>query len=175
MKRLIAAIFVSAYLLGPALADARKDAEYIVSQTVNETLFSGAMQALMPVIASAIQNDLGKLGVPVTKPETLIKILFEEFMDDFVIQMQSATVDYYYTEFSASELGDIAGFYRTPTGQALLKKTPELMAFGAETGRRVGGTVGQSVAGRLADRIEKDGIELTTPENRQKLLNALRQ
>lgn len=174
MKRLIAAVFVSVYLLGPALADARKDAEYIVSQTVNETIFAGALKALMPTLASAVQNDLGKVGVAVTQPETLIRLLFQEFMTEFIMQMQSATVDFYYTEFSASELGGIAEFYRTPAGRALLKKPPALMSFGAATGQRVGGSVGKSVGGRMADRIEKDGIELTTPEDRQKLLNALR-
>lgn len=49
-------LLVLIFVTGPALADPQDDVDYIVSQTVTQTLFEAALRAQGPMIASAVQK-----------------------------------------------------------------------------------------------------------------------
>lgn len=173
---LLKATALSIALLGTgAQADPQADADYIVSQTMTREMFEGAIAAQRSLIISAIQNDLRAQGINLPDPDRFFDLFLEEFIAEFTDSMRDQSASIYLDRFSAEELADIAGFYRTPAGQALVAATPDLMMAGAEMGQQAGMQAGMNAAGRLADRIEAEGlIEIEDPGMMDRLLDALR-
>ncbi len=168
---LLAVIFIG----GPAFADPQADADYIVSQIVTQTLFEGAIKAQAPMITSAVQNDLRAIGIELPDPDRFMELFIAEFIGEFTTSMQAQTGEIYLDKFSADELHEIASFYRTPAGQAMIDATPDLMLAGAQLGAKAGQQAGRNAGRRLADTIEAEGLMLVEdPSLMQKLLDALR-
>jgi hypothetical protein len=156
------------------MADAEDDATYIVEQTVNDEMFAGALTALGPIIAGAIENDLRLQGITVSDMETFSQIVFEEFLGGFTDEMQTVTVQFYLETFTEDELGGIARFLRSDPGQAYVHYTPELMKFGSQQGERIGGIAAERAGPRIAARLEREGVEIAEQSMMEKLIDALR-
>ncbi len=137
-----------------------EDAAFIVEQTVNKTIFTGAFEALRPTLSSAVQFELEKQGVTASDPEAYLDIYIEEMVAEFVDLMRIETIQYYKSKFSEQELADIAAFYATQSGQAMIKLTPELMQFGAEAGARTGQIAGAQAYKRVELRLQAEGITI---------------
>jgi hypothetical protein len=160
----------------PVLADAKSDAAYIVEQTINRSIFEGALIALRPVILSAVENDLRKEGITVSNVGSFMDIIMDEFMDGYVVIMQDKTLPYYLESFTDEQLSDIAAFYATDSGKTLISKTPELMQFGATTGATAGQAAMEQAKGRVRQRLIDENIDVTNGDKSmmQKLLDTLK-
>lgn len=158
----------------PLLADPQADADYIVSQTATRAMFEGAISAQRSVIIGAIQNDFRSQGITLPDPERFFDLLMSEFIDEFTQVMQAQTASIYLTNFSEGQLAEIADFYKTESGQALLAATPTLMMEGARMGQAAGEQAGANAGKRLAARIEEEGlIVVEDPGMLSRILNAL--
>jgi len=156
-------------------ADPQADADYIISQTVTREMFEAAISAQRPIIISAIQNDLRAKGITLPDPDRFFDLLMSEFIDEFTRTMQSQTASLYFDNFSEQQLADIAAFYKTESGQALIAATPAIMMEGARMGHVAGQQAGANAGARLADRIEAEGlISIDDPGLMSRLLEALR-
>jgi uncharacterized protein len=174
MRRFMLAAILALFAT-PAWAASHSDADYVASQTVTEAVFLGALSALKPVISSAMENNLRKQGIEVSDPGAFADIVFQEFLGSFVEQMRIETARYYKQNFSPADLADIAEFYASAPGQELLRQVPAMTEFGAVMGAAVGQAVGVTVGARIADRLEEEGITLTSePSMMQRLIDALR-
>ncbi len=154
----------------PLAAGPKEDAEYIIQQTMSEKVFAGALKAMELVISKAVATDLRKKGVVVSDVASFTRILGEEFMSEFTVRMQRAVLPYYMEKFSATQLAELASFYRSDTGQYLIKITPELTQLGAKLGRKTGIEAFGKVKGRLARRLRAEGITVTKDKNMMKRL-----
>lgn len=144
--------------LTPAWADPQADADYIVSQALTKDIFEGAIQSQRSLILSAIQHDLIQSGVSLPDPNRFFDIFIEEFIDEFTLSMRQQSAPIYLDAFTAEELSEIAAFYRTEAGQALLRQTPQLMAAGTALGQQAGLQAGQNASGRVIARLEREDI-----------------
>ena len=158
---------------GGAQADPRADAEYIVLQTVNETIFEGAFVAMGPMISDAIQQRLRSQNVEVSDPQKFTEIVLDVFVADFTTQMQEVTIQKYIEVFSEKELAELAAFYRSDAGAAYLRHTPALMAFGAEQGEKIGQQVGTKLGPSIAQHLKEAGIDVTRRGTMDKLIEVL--
>ncbi len=159
----------------PTMADPQKDADYIVEQTVTRAMFEGAILSMRPVLISAITNDLRQKNIEVSDMEGFFDIFVEEFIDEFTAGMRSETANLYLELFSPEELADLAEFYKSPTGQKLVEKTPILMQASAQLGAKVGERAGENAGKRVAKRLEQEGIVLNNDKSlTQKIIDALR-
>lgn len=113
-----------------AQADPKDDAEYIVGQTVTRAMFQGAISAQRPLIVGALENELRSAGLTLPDPDRFFDLFMAEFMEEFLVAMQEQTASLYLENFSEQQLADIADFYRTDSGQALISATPVLMIEG---------------------------------------------
>ena len=163
-------------LTGTAVtANPQKDADYIVSQTMTEELFAGAIAAQRGLIISAIQNDLRQQGITLPDPDRFFDLFMEEFLAEFTQSMRDQSAEIYIDRFDDDDLAAIAAFYKTSAGQALIAATPDLMMAGAEMGQQAGQLAGINAGARLADRIEAEGlIVVEDPNMLQRLLDSLR-
>lgn len=142
------------------VASPEENAAIIVEQTVNEAVFLGAFDALRPTLSSAVQFELEKMGVTVSDPEAYLDIYIEEMIAEFVDLMRIKTIKFYLSNFSEQELADIAAFYTSHSGQAVIRLTPELMQFGARAGEQTGRIAGAQAFERVKLRLKVEGITI---------------
>lgn len=162
-------------LTTPAQADPQADIDYIISQTVTRPLFEAALEAQRDLITGAIQNDLRVKGITLTDPDRFLDLLVGASIDEFTLEMQEQTKTTYRSTFSDKELMDIAAFYKTDSGQALINATPLLLSEGSRLGRIAGEKAGLNAGRRLGDRIENEGLIVTEdPGVLQQLLDYLK-
>ena len=143
----------------PVRADAASDAAYIVEQTVTDEIMAGSMQALAPLLASAMESDLRRGGVTINDQGRFLAVVFDEFYPPFVAALRAELAGLYVASFSPRELAEIAAFYRTETGQTLLRRMPGMMVEVAERSR----TLGVEVAGdidpeKFLARLKREGV-----------------
>lgn len=156
-------------------ATPQEDADYIADQTVTRELFEAALEAERSTIVSAIQFDLQSKGVILPHPDRFLDLIMEEFIDGFTETMQNETANLYVKQFSEQELADIAAFYRTEAGQALINQTPELLLESSRNGRIAGERAGENLGKRLTARIKAEGlIEVDDPSLLSRLIDALK-
>jgi hypothetical protein len=157
--RILLTPFIVFYLFTtPLAADPNEDAKYIVSQTVSEEIFAGALKAMTPLIANSLIGQLQQRNITVNDAEALTKIIGEEFLVGFTQGMQKEAIPFYLKNFTPEQLADLTTFYKTETGQALIHKTPELMQFGTDAGQKVGRIATQNVMPRIEQRLKDEGV-----------------
>ncbi len=156
-------------------AGATEDARYIVTQTFTKRSVEGALRAIGPVLSSALENDLRKKGIEISDLATFQRLIADAFMSEYISKMQQQLEKYYTDNFTASELADIARFYRSDAGQAVIKKTPDMMKFGAIEGKRIGRNAAIHAAPNIKKSLKASGIVITKNKSMmQKLLDALK-
>ena len=177
ISNLLRHALVGVYFLATPLtasADARSDATYIAQQSLTEEMFRGAFTAQRPVLISAIQNDLRAEGIKLNKPDIFFDLFIEAFIDEFVEGMQRESIEVYLQMFTVEELSGITTFYMTDTGQAFLKKSPELMQRGADIGMQIGFKAGANAGPRLAKKLREEGVlEFEDPGILDRLIDIL--
>lgn len=175
MRNALASAAVTLALAVPGWGGPAEDAQSIVEQSLTREIFEGALRAQRPVLVSAVENDLRQQGITISEPARFFDILVEEFIDEFTETMQEETVAIYLDLFTPEELRDIAAFYATPSGQALLRNTPDLMQAGATLGQKAGEAAGRNAGPRVADRLSEEGIVIDDdPGLTRRLIDALR-
>ena len=174
MKHLTKSALAFCLLSLPALADTQEDVDYIVSQTVTRAMFEGALSAQRPLIIGALENQFRADGIVISDSEAFFDIFIDEWIDEFTASMQRQTGQIYFDLFSEKEIADIAGFYRTDSGQALIEQTPALMQAGAQLGQIAGQQAARSTNEAVANRLEQEGITIGDKSLTQKILDALR-
>ncbi|GFE51391.1 hypothetical protein So717_31440 [Roseobacter cerasinus] len=160
MKTFLMTAALALSLAAPVAADPEKDADYIVAQTVTDELFLGALTAQRPLVRDALTQQFGQRGIVISDMDRFMDIFFAEFVGEFTDTMRGEIRKLYLAEFSPDELSTIAEFYATPAGQSLVERTPELMLTLAQTGQVAGQRAGENAGGRVARRLEDEGISL---------------
>ena len=171
MKNFVLALALSCAAPITALADTTQDVTYIVGQTVNRTIFEAALQAQRPVLTSALQHEWAQRDIHVSDADAFFDVLIDEWIDTFTEIMQANTAEVYLDRFSAQEISDMAAFYRTKSGQALIRETPYLFQAGAKLGEQAGTQAFQQVRPRILKRLEEGGIEVGSQSTLDKLID----
>lgn len=163
------------FFAAPSWAGPQEDATYIVEQTVTKSMFEAALEAQRPLIIPAMENQLAKKGVVFSDITGFANIFMEEFIDEFTEFMQRDTVGLYLAQFSPEELSEIAAFYSSTAGQALLRETPKLMQNAARIGQLAGIEAGRNAGPRVAARLQEEGITVENDKSlTQRLIDALK-
>ncbi|KCV81925.1 hypothetical protein ATO10_08768 [Actibacterium atlanticum] len=169
MKRLCTFALLVATAL-PATATPQDDARYIVEQTVTEQLFEAAILAQQTYISAAISHQLAQQGIEVSDMPAFMGIIVDEMLASFTAGMKAEMETFYVENFTDKELADLAKFYATPTGQALMAKQPELISHSTAAGAQVGRDVQQGLLPAVAARVNADGIEIGEPGMTERFL-----
>ena len=157
------------------VADPQADAEYIASQTVTREMFEGILAVQRPVIVDAVQHRLSEGGILLPNPNRFFDLIMEEFVGEFTDGMRDQTADIYLAAFSPEHLAEIAAFYKSEAGQAMIAATPGLMMAGAEMGEEAGRRAGANAGRRAAQRLESEGLIIVEdPALLRKLIDAMR-
>lgn len=109
-----------------------------------KTIFPLIMNAMRP----AIVQDRPEVGKDFDALMPGLMRLMESRADDLVASMAAV----YARNFTVVQLREIADFYRTPTGKAMLEKQPVL----AQESLQVGQRFAQSLAGEFQTQIRNE-------------------
>ena len=78
----------------------------------------------------------------------------------YYASMVDSVAAIYANNFSAAELRDIEAFYRQPTGQKLLEKSPAIAQQAAQVGQDIGRKAADDLRARLTDALRQKGHKL---------------
>lgn len=134
------------------------DARYIASQTASARIFEGSLKAQRHILSAALTQMMGEKGYVVKDPDQFLDIWMEELIGVFSEVMQDEMAAAYLDLFSQSELRDIVDFYRTESGQALIRATPDMVAISTKLGAKAGQIAVLKTGRRFAERLEEEGI-----------------
>jgi uncharacterized protein len=113
------------------------------------TMLPAIMQQLKPLIAKGnplIERDYDAL-VPV-----MMKIMNSR-MDEFL----NSGARIYARHFTAEEMRQVVGFYRTPAGRKFLQKQPEVFEESMALGQQFGQAMARDVQDRMSEELRKRG------------------
>jgi uncharacterized protein len=105
------------------------------------TMLPAIMQQLKPLIAKGnplIERDYDAL-VPV------------------MMKIMNSRMDEYARHFTAEEMRQVVGFYRTPAGRKFLQKQPEVFEESMALGQQFGQAMARDVQDRMSEELRKRG------------------
>lgn len=132
-------------------ADAQTPPESLLVVAREVVTLSGAednMRNMMQTLAPAMEADIIARGAPRALAVRFSELFIEEFESEVPQVLELAAVAYA-GAFTEQQLIDLRDFYRTPTGQALRERTPELTQAMTRAGMIIGQQAGQRVLARL--------------------------
>jgi len=124
-------------------SDKRALLEELVSMVNGEQVARQMFDQLGPLVEQQFGRALDQL-LPKTIDRTAAAADIQSFQKDLVTriangvlaQLKDLMMDVYGSSFTTAQLRELVAFYRTPTGQVLLKKMPEISQKGAAAGQQ---------------------------------------
>jgi hypothetical protein len=77
-----------------------------------------------------------------------------------ISELEDSMVDIYTNNFSAGELRDLIAFYKSPTGQKFLQKTPLVTQQTMAAGQKFGQSAGAEAQKEMIEQLRNKGHTL---------------
>ena len=149
------------FLCGPVRAQAQDaDAQAAARELITTMKLGDQFKAMMPMIFKAFKPAIVQNRPDVDRDfDALVPILLGK-MSDRVKELEDAVVVVYASNFSAAELRDLTAFYKSPTGQKLLQKTPFITQQTMAAGQKFGQTAGAEAQKEMMEQLRNKGHSL---------------
>jgi uncharacterized protein len=151
-KRSLSYVFWLFLLVTPAFSQTVQDSH---EQAVLDFLNALKMENILRNISSALVDNLIKANPPLA-PE---RDLLVEWSQKYVTWEAAVPelIKAFKETFTEPELREITGFYKTPAGQKMATKLPELMTTAAKVGGTLAGTHIPDLQRMLEERLKQKG------------------
>jgi hypothetical protein len=148
---LIAVLAVSVLAAGQTTSPQSLSPDEAKVLKVKEVLrLSHALENATKAMQQGMAKQKRLLPLPTAAQDDFERMFFEKVNGQAVIDI---AVPIYVETFTSEELDEIIAFYKTPLGQKLLEKTPQLtmsvMNQCGDLGRKVGAEVGTEISRKL--------------------------
>jgi hypothetical protein len=121
-------------------------------ELVDTMRLTDQFKAMLPNILQAVKPMIAQNRPDVTRDLDALTPVMLEGMTANVTALADEMAAVYAKNFSAAELRDLITFYKTPTGQKLLDRTPAI----TQQSLAVGQAWGQKIAGELQSRMTEE-------------------
>lgn len=141
-----AAFFLTSTASAQSIAEERLSiAREIVELSGATDNMRSMMQTMQPILRDGIRSR----GLSEEQAEVFVRYFTEEFQADMprIIEMAAAT---YADTFSVEELTELRAFWASPTGRALRRNQPNILAMMTRAGALFGEQAGMRAAQRMA-------------------------
>ena len=170
-----AALTLALCLPHMAHADARQDAIFIAEATITHEIYGAAMSLMAPVMGDAMATQFRQAGIEVSDMDGFVTVITDVMAALFVKRMREEFVPVLLDLYSETELADIADFYATDSGVALIGNTSAMMQAGQSIGARLGQEIAVQAMPRIAARLESENIVITRdPDMMRRLIDLLK-
>jgi hypothetical protein len=169
MRLMIAAVAFSLSLLfatSPAPAQApppeapSPEALAAARELVVASRAADQVKRVMPLLMQQLKPAIVQGRPEVDKAYDAVTPILLESLNNRLQEFIDRIAPIYARNFTAGELGDIAAFYRTPTGQKLLEKLPGVMQQSLAVGQQFGQTLALDMQQRILEEMKKRGYDI---------------
>jgi uncharacterized protein len=163
----VAALVVAVFLFASPLARAQlaapappPDALAAARELVTTMHMVDQFKALLPMIMKNLKPAIVQNRSDIERDyDAMTPILLDGFQAR-VGELSEAVAIIYASNFSAEDLQTLTAFYKTPTGQKFLQKTPGVAAQTMAAGQKFGQSVATELRQRMTDELRKKGHDL---------------
>lgn len=179
MKKVLSIFsLISILQAGTAASDPRRDATFLVDTLVSDELIQATLESMRPLLKQAFRApfESGSNARTLSKEaqNALIEAVYNQFANDFRVEMRQELISIYQGELSADTLAETARFFGTPEGQEFARALPRFTQRGSEAGQIVGSRVGRTVFPIVLRRLVEEGSPVFKPTEIEVFENMLR-
>lgn len=117
-------------------------------------------KAMFPVIINGLKPAIVQGRAEVARDyDAMMPTMTDAFMKRFD-EMSDGVATIYASNFSTEDLHMMTAFYKTPTGQKVLQKTPSLAAQTMALGQSWGKAAAEDLRARMIEEMRKKGHSL---------------
>ncbi len=161
LTRIAAPLVLALLLIAPVRAQSPDaGSEAAAKELVTIIKVGDQFKTLLPIIFKQLKPAIAQNRPDVERDyDALVPVLQDKMMAR-ITDLEGSIVSVYATNFSAAELHDLLVFYKTPTGQKLLEKTPLIAQQTMAAGRKFGEIAGAEAQQEMVDELRKKGHSL---------------
>ena len=117
-------------------------------------------KALLPAILLGLKPALVQDRPEIERDYDAMMPMMADAFTPYYTSMVDGIAAIYATNFTAAELRDIEAFYRQPTGQKMLAKTPVISQQALAVGQEIGRKAAEDLRQRLTEALRQRGHKL---------------
>jgi len=152
---------VSVFLSGPVRAQSQgADAEAAARELITTIKLGEQFKAMLPMIFKSIKPAIVQNRPDVDRDFDALMPIIQDKMGARINEMEDAVVAIYASNFSAGELRDLIAFYKSPTGQKFLQKTPIVTQQTIAAGQKFGQSAGTEAQKEMMEQLRSKGHSL---------------
>lgn len=155
-------LLIIAVLLGarvPAQAQG-SDSAAAARELITTIKLGEQFKAVLPMIFKSIKPAIVQNRPDVDRDyDALVPVAIAK-MNSRVSELEDALAAIYASNFSADELHDLIAFYKSPTGQKLLQKTPFVTQQTMAAGQKFGQSAGAEAQKEMIEELRNKGHSL---------------
>jgi hypothetical protein len=136
------------------------DAMAAARSLVNTMKLADQYKALLPAILLGLKPALTQDRPEIEQDYDAMMPMIAEAFTPYYSSMVDGVAAVYASNFTAAELRDIEAFYRQPTGQKLLEKTPVVSQQALAVGQEIGRKAAEDLRQRLTEALRQKGHKL---------------
>jgi hypothetical protein len=156
--RIAAPLVLALLLIAPVRAQSPDaESEAAAKELVSIIKVSDQFKTLLPLIFQQLKPMIVQNHPDVSQDYDALVPILQDRMMARITELEGSIVAVYAGNFSAAELHDLIAFYKTPTGQKLLEKTPLIAQQTLALGRKFGEVAGVEAQHQMLDELRKKG------------------
>jgi uncharacterized protein len=158
LLRLIGLLAVLLALMEPAGAQSPvSDSEIAARELITTMKLSDQFSLMLPMVFKAMKPAIVQNRPDVDRDFDALLPVLQQKMTARVNELMEAVVVIYANNFSAQELRDLTAFYKTPTGQKFLQKTPAIAQQTMIAGQKFGQSAGAEAQKEMIEQLRNKG------------------
>jgi uncharacterized protein len=148
-------------LIAPVHAQSTSpDAEAAARELVDTMKLPDQFKAVLPTIIQHLKPAIVQNRPDVGRDFDAMMPVVQEKMAARLGELSNAMAAVYANNFTAAELRDLTAFYKSPTGQKLLQKTPMVAAQTMAAGQKFGQAAAADAQKQMMDELRNKGHDL---------------
>jgi hypothetical protein len=159
--KLAGLVALTVFLSAPVRAQtADADSKAAARELITTIKLGEQFKAILPIIFKTMKPAIVQNRADIDKDfDALVPVLMGK-MTARVSELEDSMVEIYANNFSAAELRDLVAFYKTPTGQKFLQKTPLVTQQTMAAGQKFGQSAGAEAQKEMIEQLRSKGHAL---------------
>ena len=159
--KIVGLLAIIALLSGPVQAQSSDpDSKAAARELIVTIKLGDQFKAMLPMIFKSLKPAIVQNRPDVDRDfEALVPVMIDK-MSGRISELEDSMVDIYSTNFSAGELRDLIAFYKSPTGQKFLQKTPFVTQQTMAAGQKFGQSAGAEAQKDMIEQLRNKGHTL---------------
>jgi len=159
--KLAGLLAITVFLSAPVQAQTPDtDSKAAARELITTIKLGDQFKALLPMIFQSMKPAIVQNRADVDRDFDAVVPVLTDKMTARINEMEDSIVEIYANNFSGAELRDLIAFYKSPTGQKFLQKTPLITQQTMAAGQKFGQSAGAEARKEMIEQLRKKGHTL---------------